>query len=525
MIELDVNIPIESTEDPIDLSLRKYRIPPSAVHTAVIFHRALDARANRPAVYAYQIRMELENESRWLKRMKAHARIVQPWIYQLPSSGERRLTCRPVVIGFGPCGMAAALLLARCGYNPLVLERGPAVEKRKQAVEDYWHTGILNPEQNVQFGEGGAGAFSDGKLTTRVKDPRAGVILNQLIEAGADPSIAWLNHPHIGTDSFLEIDRNIRKTIESLGGEIRFETKAERFLVHDGKLQAILTDKGEEIPCEAAVLAVGHSARDTFLSLHETGLFMKPKKFAVGFRAEHLQSFIDARQYRNIRDSRSLPPSEYHLAYTTSLNKGVYSFCMCPGGYVVASASTPETTVTNGMSYHARDGRNANAAILVQVDEKDYGTDLFSGMHFQESLEHQAFVLGKGKAPCETIAHYLGKSSVNLPDEVQPTYPLGVEMTSLVTLLSDPLNQCIAEMLEHTETIFPGFTGNGALLTGIETRTSAPIRMERSPKTLESSISGLYPSGEGAGYAGGIVSSAIDGMRTAEQIISLYQPI
>ena len=525
MLELELTTPIDSRNDPIDLAVKKYGISPSDIREAKIIHRSLDARAGRPAVFLYQIRLDLSREDYWLKRMKRRARKVTPFVYHLPEYGTASLAHRPVIAGFGPCGMAAGLLLARTGYRPLILERGPAIEDRKKAVSHYWTAGVLDPKRNVQFGEGGAGAFSDGKLTTRVKDPRITVVLDELIKAGADPSIAWMNHPHIGTDVFCDIDVNIRKEIERLGGEVRFETKVEDIEIEDGRLKAVITDAGEVIPAEILILAVGHSARDTFQMLNQRSLFMTPKKFAVGFRAEHLQSFIDAHQYRRISDYSSLPPAEYHLAHTSSLNKGVYSFCMCPGGYVVAAASTPETSVTNGMSYSRRDGSNANAALLVQVDETDYGEGLFAGMHYQERLEALAYQLGKGKAPCQTIASFLGRETDNSVSEVLPTYPLGVEMTDLHPLLSDPLNRSLAEMLEYTDTIFPGFTGNGALLTGIETRTSSPLRMERSSDTLESSVQGVYPGGEGAGYAGGIVSSAIDGMRIAERILSQYQPL
>ncbi len=523
LLETEMNTPIESSDDPIALAIRKYRIAPADVLSAHISHRSLDIRPGRPAVYAWQIRFELNQEEMYLRRMKNRARKVTNFRYVPPLCGERKLAHRPVIAGFGPCGMAAGLLLARLGYAPLILERGPAMEERKKAVDRYWTTGELDRERNVQFGEGGAGAFSDGKLTTRVKDPRITVVLEELIKAGADPSIAWMNHPHIGTDVFREIDVHIRNEIISLGGEVRFDTRLDDFIEENGAIKAILTNHGEEIPCEVLILAPGHSARDTFRMLEKRKVVLTPKNFAVGFRIEHLQSFINARQYRNISDPSSLPAAEYRLSYTSSLKKGVYSFCMCPGGYVVAAASDPETSVTNGMSYHARDGRNANSALIVQVSEADFGTSLFAGMQFQERLEKKAFLLGKGKAPAQRAEHYLGKPVTNEPAEVKPTYPLGVEMCDLHELLSDPLNRSMEEMLVHTEGIFPGFT-NGALFTGVETRTSAPIRMERNRTTLQSSVAGIYPAGEGAGYAGGIVSSAIDGIRAAEKIIEEYRP-
>lgn len=524
MLEVELRADIETKDDPIEAAIRKYHLNRSDIFSARILHRSLDARSNRPACFRYQIGFEMKGEEALAKRLRQRARIIQPFRYQAPSFGDTPLTHRPVIAGFGPCGMAAGILLARCGYRPIILERGPAIEERRQAVQNYWNTGVLDPERNVQFGEGGAGAFSDGKLTTRVKDPRVSLILEELIKAGADPSIAWLNHPHIGTDRFCDINVRLRQEIESLGGEIRFNTALADIVTEGGALHAIITSRQEEIPCEALILALGHSARDTFRMLDQRRLAMEPKPFAVGFRVEHLQAFINRRQYRAIKDYSSLPAAEYHLAHTASTGKGVYSFCMCPGGYVIAAASVKDTVVTNGMSYSGRDGTNANSALVIQADRSDFGTELFDGMRFQEAMEHHAFTLGKGKAPCETLAHYLDSSAMNEPSQVKPTYPIGVEMCDLHELLSPIMNQSLEEMLVHTEAIFPGFTKEGALFTGVETRTSSPVRMVRDAGTLESSIAGIYPSGEGAGYAGGIVSSAIDGIKCAERILMRYRP-
>lgn len=524
MIELELRTAIDDTQDPIQRAIRKYRLNPGNIRSASIRHRSLDARPQRPASFLYQIDFELDQEEEVLKRLP-HARSVVPYHYELPSIGSKPLHGRVIIAGFGPCGMAAGLLLARCGYQPLILERGPATAERTAAVEHYWKTGIIDEGRNVQFGEGGAGAFSDGKLTTRIKDRRVRLILEELIRAGADPSIAWLNHPHIGTDNFRQINVHIRKQIEELGGEIRFHTALQELVVDHDTITAVRTSNGEEIACDALILAVGHSARDTFRMLEGSHLSLSPKQFAVGLRCEHLQAFIDQRQYRTIKDYSSLPPAEYHLSHTSSLKKGVYSFCMCPGGYVIGAESRKDTIVTNGMSYSGRDGRNANAALVIQVDSSDFGNGLFDGMNYQEALEHASWKLGEGKAPCETIAHYLDANASNQPSSVLPTYPLGVTMCDLHSLFSEPLNQSLTEMLNHTEQIFPGFTKEGALFTGVETRTSSPIRMNRDPIRLESNIQGIFPSGEGAGYAGGIVSSAIDGLKCAEQIISRFAPV
>ncbi len=524
MLRVELNQKINDNGSPVTHALHKYHIYQPDLISARIVRRSLDARANRPTVYVWQIDLELKNEADYLKKLKNKARSVKPYVYQKPVPGSEAMKARPVVIGFGPAGMAAAFLLARMGYDPLVLERGPAINERKQNVDQYWKNGILNPEANVQFGEGGAGAFSDGKLTTRIKDDRVQLILDELIKVGADPSIAWMNNPHIGTDSLVHVDENIRKSIESLGGTVRFNTRAESFGIRNGSMESITTQDGEEIPCSAVILAIGHSARDTFATLMDAGVPLESKLFAVGVRVEHLQSYVNERQYRNVDDFSVLPPAEYHLSHTSSLGKGVYSFCMCPGGYVVAAASETDTAVTNGMSYAARDGLNANSAIVVQVDQKDFGEGVLAGMNYQKRLEHLAYELGKGKAPAQKIRSYLNHETDSEIGEINPTYPLGVNLTDLHELFSDPLNQSLEEMLTHTNSIFPGFSDHGSIMTGVETRTSSPIRILRNTETMESMINGLYPAGEGAGYAGGIVSSAIDGLKCAEKVIERFAP-
>lgn len=522
MLRTEISIAVGSDASPVDKALKQYRINPQDVLSRKIVHRSLDARAGRPAVYVYQIDLEVKHEESYAQKLKNRVRIVQPYRYQAPVQGDELLKHRPVIAGFGPAGMAAALYLALKGYRPIVLERGPAIDERKKAVSDYWKTGVLDPEKNVQFGEGGAGAFSDGKLTTRIKDPRVSVILEQLIRAGADPSVAWMNHPHIGTERLCDIDISIRKTIESCGGEVRFNTCLKDIRIFGGKICEAVTET-ESIPCSVLILAVGHSARDTFRMLDKNGIFMEPKAFAVGVRVEHLQEFINARQYRNIQDYSCLPAAEYHLSHTSSLGRGVYSFCMCPGGYVVASASEKETVVTNGMSYAARDGINANSAILVQTGKGDFGSDLFAGVRYQEKLERLAYQLGGGKAPAQLICDYLYGTG-NTLSQVKPTYSHGVQLCDLHGLFSSAVNQSLEEMFRHTEDIFPGFTGGGALMTGVETRSSSPVRISRNFDTWQTEVRGIYPVGEGAGYAGGIMSSAVDGMKAAEKIIGQYQP-
>ncbi|MEE3486518.1 MAG: hypothetical protein VZT48_00255 [Bulleidia sp.] len=525
MLRIEVKTPIDGTYDLKQLAAHQHRISENDIEQMHIVRRSLDARIGREPKYLYILDLEVRHEKKYAAHLKKDARIVEPFVYHSPDPGEQPLERRPVVVGFGPAGMAAALLLARKGYRPIVIERGPAIEERQNSVNSYWHGNTLDPEKNIQFGEGGAGAFSDGKLTTRVKDPRVPMILDELVKAGADPSIVWINHPHIGTEKLCEIDIRIRKTIESLGGEVRFNTRLDDIRLNKDHVESIITDTKEEIPCSILILATGHSARDTFRMLGtKEPLLLQPKNFAVGVRVEHLQSFIDAQQYKSIQDYTSLPPAEYHLSHTSSLGKGCYSFCMCPGGYVVASASNPDTIVTNGMSYAKRDGTNANSALIVQVDQKDFGPGLYDGMNFQDRLEKKAWVLGKQKAPAEMIRHYLHKGDNNI-GSITPTYSIGVTMTDMHELFSDPINQSLTEMLEHTESIFPGFSYGDGIMTGVETRTSSPIRIVRDFTTMESGIKGMYPCGEGAGYAGGIVSSAIDGIKAAEAVIARYHPV
>lgn len=525
MLRVEIHTSLRHPADPIEHAIQHYHIERNDIQSASIWRRSLDARPHHEACYVDLIDFEVDHEEQYLKKIKG-ARHTEKFIYHLPQNGSMPLANRPVVIGFGPAGMAAALALAVRGYRPIVLERGSRIDKRQKDVQAYWNGGRLNPESNVQYGEGGAGAFSDGKLTTRVKDPRVHLILEELIKAGADPSIAWTNHPHIGTDALVTIDEAIRHRIEELGGEVRFDTALKDVKTHQGKLKAIVTDKGEELPCDVLVLAIGHSARDTMHMLAEKeDLVLQPKNFAVGVRVEHLQSFINARQYRTIPDDIVMPAAEYHLSHTSSLHKGVYSFCMCPGGYVVDGASVPDTVVTNGMSYAARDGRQANSAIVVQVDSSDFGDGLFDGMHFQENLEARAFVLGQGRAPAQCIEDYCHHARTSSFSAITPTFPRGTSPADLHELFTPAINRSLEEFFAYMEQIWPGFTKDGATMTGVETRTSSPIRIVRDFKTLESSLQGLWPAGEGAGFAGGIVSSAIDGLKCAEQIIARFAPV
>ena len=521
MLRIEVHTSLTSSEDPVAHAVRMARIKPGDYISGSIYRRSLDARPDRAACWVDLVDLKVNNEEHYLHKVK-NARHADEFHYTLPDNGDTPLKQRPIVVGFGPAGMAAGLALAAKGLRPIILERGRQIKERQKDVSIYWHGGNINTESNVQYGEGGAGAFSDGKLTTRVKDPRVHLILDELVKAGADPSIVWTNHPHVGTDALVMIDENIRHRIEELGGEVRFDARMDDLLIDHGKVKGVRLESGEEIPSSVVVLALGHSARDTMRMLAtKQDLALEAKNFAVGVRVEHLQSFIDHQQYRNIPAGVKMPAAEYHLSHTSSIGKGVYSFCMCPGGYVVDGASMADSVVTNGMSYAARDGKLANSAIVVQVDSSDFGDGLFAGMEFQENLETMAWKLGGGKAPAQKIESYL-KHDVEPLSSISPTFPRGVEEADLHSLFNDRINQSLEEFFHYTEGIWPGFTTGGATMTGVETRTSSPIRIVRNFTTLESTVEGVWPAGEGAGFAGGIVSSAIDGLKCAEEVIRRY---
>ena len=517
-------LPIQISEQEIrNYICSRLKIKDQQLLNYSIYRKSLDARKKDDIHYVYAFDITVSNEEQILKRNKdKNITSTIPYSYPDVPSGLETLTHRPVVVGFGPAGMFSALLLAQRGYRPIVIERGQPVEQRIQDIEDYWYHNKLHTNSNVQFGEGGAGTFSDGKLTTRVKDLRIHKVLDEFVKMGAKEEIKYVSNPHIGTDCLRTIVKNIRNEIIRLGGEIHFDTQLLEMEYTNNKITKIITNKGL-FDTNDVILAIGHSARDTFTFLSKLPLALESKPFAVGVRIEHKQEYINQLQYG--KDARYLPNAEYHITYTTSNNKGVYSFCMCPGGMVVAASSEDKQIATNGMSYSDRNLENANSALLIQVNASDYGNELLSGMHFQEELEKKAFILANAnyKAPCQLVANYLDNTIENKPNKVLPSYPNGVTWCDLHDLLPEELNKSLTEALIHYEKIMPGFSYDGAIMTAVETRTSSPIRILRNKDTLEASITGLYPCGEGAGYAGGIVSSAIDGIKCAEQIIKKYK--
>ncbi|MGN1339222.1 MAG: NAD(P)/FAD-dependent oxidoreductase [Oscillospiraceae bacterium] len=428
------------------------------------------------------------------------------------------------IAGFGPAGMFCALTLCEFGYKPVVLERGADMDRRICAVEGFWSGGALDPATNVQFGEGGAGTFSDGKLTTRIGDPLCTRVLERFVEFGAPEEILTQAKPHIGTDKLRDVVKNLRQRVLELGGEIRFLSPLTGVDIGSGRVQSIQVN-GAELPCGVLALAVGHSAHDTFRMLHANGVELIPKPFSVGARIEHLQTDINRALYGKHAEHPALPPAEYQLSYHDSENRGVYTFCMCPGGYVVASASEPGTVVTNGMSYYDRAGKNANSAVLVSVSPDDFGGGALGGMEFIQQLEQRAFQLGKsGKAPAALTREFVSGGNAFTLGRVDPTYSLGVEPANLDSLFPQFVSQPMKEALRYFDRRIPGFSDSDSILTAIESRSSSPVRLPRNEAGHAACADNLFPCGEGCGYAGGIMSAAVDGIRTAVKIMEKYAP-
>jgi len=514
----------ESVDLLSDLIAKKLKIASSEILDYRIFKESVDARRGS-VTFVYTVDVTINNEASVLGRGLSNVTQTPDLAYKMPTSVGQAPIEPPVVIGFGPAGMYAALLLAQCGYHPIVLERGEAVDERAVTVDNFWRNGELNPESNVQFGEGGAGTFSDGKLTTRVKDLRGRKVLEELVAAGAPPEILYQAHPHVGTDLLRNVVKNIREKIIQLGGTVRFNTKVEDFELTDGQITAVVTQK-EIIKTKNVILAIGHSARDTFTKLYEHKIEMVAKPFAVGARIEHPQKLINQAQYKEFADHPKLGAAEYRLTHQASNGRGVYTFCMCPGGYVVPSSSEPNTVVTNGMSEHARSEPNANSAVLVQVTLDDFASDHpLAGVEFQRDLESRAFVMGGSdyKAPAQRVGDFLTGQPSESVGTVEPSFFNGVKMTNLHDLFSKSICDALVEGISAFGKKMTGFDMDDAILTAVETRSSSPIRINRDSETLQSTtVAGLYPAGEGAGYAGGIVSSAIDGLKCAEALIESY---
>ena len=497
--------------------------------------RSIDARKKPEISYSYSIDVSLLNETKYLKKNKALS-IAKPVVYAYEDAEKLEIqkeSKRPVVVGFGPAGIFAALLLARSGLKPIVIERGGCVEDRTLSVDKFWSEGKLDTESNVSFGEGGAGTFSDGKLNTLVKDTfgRNKFVLKTLVEYGAPKEILYDNKPHIGTDLLTGIVRKIREEIKELGGEVRFDTKLiniENIKDNKKKIEAVNKRNGEHeiIECENIILALGHSARDTFKALKEMGVYMEPKSFALGIRVSHSQHLIDISQYGD-KEAKFLSPAPYKLTFRSSFDRGVYSFCMCPGGFIV-NASTEEGRIAiNGMSYHKRDSGEANSAIIVSVSEEDFDkyadpADPLKGIEFQRRLEEETFNMGKGRVPVQRLVDFLEGRDSDGFDNADLKIKGSTTIARVDKLFPKEIYESMKEAFTDFNRKIKGFINEDAYVAAIESRTSSPIRISRD-ESLEANFSGIYPCGEGAGYAGGIMSAAMDGLKVAERIIEKYK--
>ncbi|WAB99190.1 MULTISPECIES: NAD(P)/FAD-dependent oxidoreductase [Pseudomonas] len=491
-----------------------------------LFKRSYDARKkNSELLFIYTIDLETSNEAELLGKFADDRNItVAPDVtYKFVGHAPADLQERPIVVGFGPCGIFAGLLLAQMGFKPIILERGKEVRQRTKDTWGLWRKSVLNPESNVQFGEGGAGTFSDGKLYSQIKDPlhHGRKVLEEFVKAGAPDEILYINKPHIGTFRLTGMVEQMRQDIIALGGEVRFQEKVTDLLLDDGQLSGVVLESGEQLQSRHVVLALGHSARDTFRMLHGKGVFMEAKPFSVGFRIEHPQTLIDKARLGKYAGHPKLGAADYKLVYHAKNGRSVYSFCMCPGGTVVAATSEPGRVVTNGMSQYSRNERNANSGIVVGIDpERDYPGGPLAGIELQERLEAHAYVMGGSnyQAPAQLVGDFVaGKPSTAL-GSVEPSYKPGVTLGDLAPSLPAFAIEAIREALPAFDRQIKGYNLHDAVLTGIETRTSSPLRITRGTDYQSLNVKGLFPAGEGAGYAGGILSAGVDGIRIAEAV-------
>ena len=523
----EIKLPISHQDGEIKTAiLKKLGIAESELLSHSVFKRGVDARRAHAILFTYTLIVEVNDETAILAKFAndPHVRIAPDTSYHFVAQAPEKLPARPIVIGMGPAGLFAGLLLAQMGFRPLILERGKAVRERTKDTFGLWRQGVLNPESNVQFGEGGAGTFSDGKLYSQIKDPRylSRKVLDEFVKAGAPGEILYESHPHIGTFKLVGMVEKMRATIQSLGGEIRFGSRVDDIEIENGQVTGICLANGARIATNHLVLAVGHSARDTFEMIHKRGIYIEAKPFSIGFRIEHPQSLIDRARFGKNAGNELLGAADYKLVHHASNGRSVYSFCMCPGGTVVAATSEVGRVVTNGMSQYSRNERNANAGIVVGITpEVDYPGDPLAGVEFQRRWESQAFKLGGEtyQAPGQLVGDFIAGRPSTKFGEVQPSYTPGVHLTDLATALPEYAISAIREALPAFAKQIKGFDLPDAVLTGVETRTSSPIRIKRNLDDYQSiNTRGLYPTGEGAGSAGGILSAAVDGIEVAEAV-------
>ena len=521
----ELRLPLEHPSDALPAAIvERLGVTATDLLDYQVFKRGYDARKRDAIRLVYTLDITVANEAVVLKRFSQDPHITlspdtnDHFVGQAPENLQQR----PVIVGFGPCGIMAGLLLAQMGFRPIILERGKKVRERTKDTWGLWRKNQLNPESNVQFGEGGAGTFSDGKLYSQIKDPKhyGRKVLTEFVKAGAPEEILYVSKPHIGTFRLVKMVENIRREIESLGGEIRFQQQVTDVLIEKGQLRGVILNNGEQLRTDHVILALGHSARDTFHMLYERGVFMEAKPFSVGFRIEHPQKLIDQARFGKFAGNELLGAADYKIVHHAKNGRSVYSFCMCPGGQVVAATSEPGRVVTNGMSQYSRAERNANAGIVVGITPQDYPGGPLAGIEFQRRWESRAYELGGGnyEAPGQLVGDFIkGQASTQL-GTVEPSYQPGVHLTDLATSLPSYAIEAIREALPAFEKQIKGFSMYDAVLTGVETRTSSPLRITRGQDMQSLNIKGLYPAGEGAGYAGGILSAGVDGIRVAEAV-------
>ncbi|MDR5780447.1 NAD(P)/FAD-dependent oxidoreductase [Caballeronia sp. LZ065] len=527
----EIKLPLDHPESAIEAAviarLEEMGVAAKELVHFHVYRRAHDARKRADIKLTYIIDVELQDETPVLKRLASqpfpHCAPTPDMAYRFVAKAPAASTqLRPVVIGMGPCGLFAGLILAQMGFRPIILERGKAVRERTKDTWGLWRRNELNPESNVQFGEGGAGTFSDGKLYSQIKDPNhyGRKVLDEFVKAGAPEDILYLARPHIGTFRLVSMVEKMRAEIHRLGGEVRFQQRVEDIEIEGGQVRGLRLSSGETLRCDHVVLAIGHSARDTFQMLHDRGVYMEAKPFSLGFRIEHPQGVIDRSRFGKFAGHEKLGAADYKVVHHASNGRAVYSFCMCPGGTVVAATSEPGRVVTNGMSQYSRAERNANAGIVVGITPDDYPGGPLAGIDFQRKWEERAFELGGRdySAPGQLVGDFIaGRPSTSL-GSVTPSYKPGVKPTDLSTALPDYVIEAIREALPELDKKIKGFAMHDAVLTGVETRTSSPLRLRRKDDYQSVNVEGLYPAGEGAGYAGGIYSAAIDGIEVAQAL-------
>jgi uncharacterized FAD-dependent dehydrogenase len=523
----DVQLPLDHPAADLPAAiLARLSLPAEDLIGFTVFRRGYDARRRSAINLVYTLDVEVKNEEAVLARLKGtpHVGIAPDTRYRFVTDAPAGLQSRPVIIGFGPCGIFAALLLAQMGFRPIILERGKVVRERTKDTWGLWRRRELDPESNVQFGEGGAGTFSDGKLHSGIKDPKhyGRKVLTEFVKHHAPEEILYVSKPHIGTFRLVKMVEAMRATIETLGGEFRFQARVTDIEIDQGQVRAVVLENGERIAADHVVLAVGHSARDTFQMLYERGVYIEAKPFSVGFRIEHPQSLIDRARFGKFAGHPLLGAADYKLVHHAKNGRSVYSFCMCPGGTVVAATSEPGRVVTNGMSQYSRNERNANSGFVVGIEPADFGGDRhpLAGIDFQRELESRAFEMGGGNydAPGQLIGDFLAGRPSKAIGSVLPSYKPGVRLTDLAPALPTYAIEAMREAIPAFDRQIHGYAMHDAVLTGVETRTSSPVRIKRQDNFQSVNVKGLFPAGEGAGYAGGILSAGVDGIKVAEAV-------